>query len=171
MKKQQGNHYQPRALSSAPISRVVTYIVYSRVRKTIITICCCKTISIPMDIVYGFILGWKRSRKEGICLLLPICQGRSNIFRYCIYSLLARFGGSILGILLLNVGRRCLGIVAVGGGIGPCSFSGLLDKGKRYTSHSVLLIPFLGFYGSSKKSVLQFTMELQCLYKSRVKAN
>lgn len=145
--------------------------MYSRVRRTIITISFCKTISIPMDIAYGSTLGSKHSRKGGISSLSPICRERSSIFKCFIYSLLAQLVRSISGILRLNAGKRCLGIVVVGGGIGDYNFSLTFGKEKRYIFHYALRIPFRGCYGCSNKLVLQFTTELQCRYKSQARAS
>ena len=124
-----------------------------------------------MDIAYGSTLGSKRSRKEGICSLSPICRGRWSIFKCSIYSLLARLVRSIWGILRLNAGKRCLGTAVVGGGIGDYSFSLAFDKEKRYTFRSALPIHFRGCYDCSNKSVLQFTVELRCLYRSLARAS
>lgn len=120
-----------------------------------------------MVTVFGSTSEWEHSRRGFIRSLLPIFQGKWSIFRCCICSLSARLGGTMWGGRGLSVGRRCFGIVAVEGGIGHCSFSIVFGREKKCTFRYALLILFRGCWGYSKKSVLQFIMELRCQSRSQ----
>lgn len=144
MKSPATNRYRCRVLSSVLTSKEETCIVYSRVKRAIITIFFCKTISILTDIVSGSTFEWRLSRRAGIPSLLQIFQEKWSFFRCCFYSLSAHSGGGICERLELNVRKLCFGIVEAEEDIGLYSLSIASDKVKKYTFPYVLLILFLG---------------------------